>query len=246
MGRPGIMVYFDIIEPLAVLSNEDRGVLFTAMLDYGKTGKIPAFEGMLALAWGFVKPRIDKDAQSYADSVRQRKYAAFCKKRRKEKRPKLSIEEWEQMEEAVEELEEEWEEERAVAPVTSRNPSAATTSPTKTETNTTISTAAAAATNTPPSADPPEGDDAEEVDTTATTAEYKKLKYWGGKLGKKALILSEEQFDYLLDTLGLEMFDYYLDKLSSFIVEKDAKVKDHFGTILRWWKEDSRCVTVEN
>ena len=65
MGRPGIMLYFDILEPIRVLPDEDKGRLLVAILEYGKDGTAPEFEGMLALAWGFVRPKIDRDLQEY-------------------------------------------------------------------------------------------------------------------------------------------------------------------------------------
>lgn len=229
MGRPGIMVYFDIMEPLMMLSNEERGALFTAMLDYGKTGKDPVFSGILAMAWGFVKLRIDRDAQEYERVVEKRRYAASCRERRRKEEKDIPPEEGE--------------EEHVIACDNTWSQTTPTAIPLPTETK--VSIAAAAAINKPNLEDAPEVDDLEEEapeeNAAATAAEYRKLKYWGGKLGKNALILSEAQFDYLLDTLGLEMFDYYLDKLSTFIVEKGAKVKSHYETILRWWREDTRC-----
>lgn len=64
MARPGIMLYFDILDPIRVLPDADKGRLLVAMLEYGKNGTVPEFEGMLELAWGFVKPKIDKDSES--------------------------------------------------------------------------------------------------------------------------------------------------------------------------------------
>ena len=51
MGRPGIMLYFDMLEPIKVLPADDQGRLLVAMLEYGQSGKQPQFTGMLALAW---------------------------------------------------------------------------------------------------------------------------------------------------------------------------------------------------
>lgn len=51
MARPGIMLYFDILEPLKVLPDADKGRLFVAILEYGQFGVVPEFEGMLAMAW---------------------------------------------------------------------------------------------------------------------------------------------------------------------------------------------------
>ena len=38
--------------------------------------------------------------------------------------------------------------------------------------------------------------------------------------------------------MGIDTFDYYVDKLSAFIIKNDAKVKNHYETILKWWRED--------
>ena len=97
MARPGVMLYFDMLEPIRVLSDEDKGRLLVAILEYGKDGVVPEFSGMLALAWGFVRPKIDMDGVSYENTKVQRKYAAFCKKRAALKRSKISFEEWLEM-----------------------------------------------------------------------------------------------------------------------------------------------------
>lgn len=231
MGRPGIMLYFDILEPIRVLSDADKGRLLVAMLEYGQFGTVPEFDGMLALAWGFVKPKIDKDEVSYSDSVMQRKYAAFCKKRWRLKLPKISFDEWLSMTEDERERESTGgnEPQRPVDFVVSRYPTTATATATPTETATETATAAAAATptSTKPSAD-----------FAAATAE-RKVKMMQGELGKGVVALSEYQIDILLDKLGIELFDYYVDKLSAFIIKNGARVKNHYTTILKWWEEDS-------
>ena len=94
MARPGIMLYFDILEPIRVLPDADKGRLLVAMLEYGQSGTVPDFDGMLALAWGFVKPKLDRDDESYEEAKVQRKYAAFCKKRNGLNLPKIPFEEW--------------------------------------------------------------------------------------------------------------------------------------------------------
>ena len=67
------------------------------------------------------------------------------------------------------------------------------------------------------------------------------MKYFKGELGKGVVILSDEQVDRLLETLGLDAFDHYVSKLANFIIKNGATVKSHFDTILKWWREDS-CV----
>lgn len=229
MARPGIMLYFDILEPIKVLPDSDKGRLLVAMLEYGQRGTVPEFDGMLALAWGFVKPKIDKDAESYDDSVLQRRYAAFCKKRRKLNLPKIPFEEWIEMPDYEQERRATSDDElqRPVDFVTPRYPTTTTTPASTPNTSTTITTAAAATTNTT------------EPEFAAAANKDMDIKFVGGELGKGVVMLSDSQISSLLDNIGLDGFDYYVDKLASFIIKNGAKVKNHYETILKWWREDS-------
>lgn len=75
-------------------------------------------------------------------------------------------------------------------------------------------------------------------DITVAMAD-RKLKIFHGELGKGVVYLSDAQIADLLERLGLDLFDYYVDKLADFIIKKDAKVKNHYETILKWCREDS-------
>ena len=68
--------------------------------------------------------------------------------------------------------------------------------------------------------------------------QFKKLD---GSLGRGVVLLTDEQFDSLLDKLGLDAFNHYISKLAEFIIEKGARVSNHYATILKWAKEDARC-----
>jgi hypothetical protein len=61
----------------------------------------------------------------------------------------------------------------------------------------------------------------------------------GGTLGRGVVLLTDEQFSALLDKLGLDAFNHYVDKLATFIIEKGAKVSNHYATILKWAREDA-------
>ena len=74
--RPGIMFYFDLRPCLKRLSLEEKGLLFEAMLDYAQYGVIPGLEGMTGIAWDFVQPRIDRDAEKYDEIVELKRKAA--------------------------------------------------------------------------------------------------------------------------------------------------------------------------
>lgn len=62
----------------------------------------------------------------------------------------------------------------------------------------------------------------------------------GGTLGQGVVMLTPEQDEALLDKLGFDGYNHYISKLANFIIEKDAKVGNHYATILKWAKEDAR------
>lgn len=208
------MVYFDMMGPLKVLPDEEKGQLFWAMLEYGKDGVSPKFDGLLALAWEFVKPKLDKDFEEYGRTVLKRQYATFCRIRKKNGDPEMSFEDW-------------------LATLDDQNYQMissdikcypTTTTATSTTTTTATTTAAAVTTTT--------------TEELAAAAADRKLKMMQGDLGKGVVALTDVQIDLLLEKLGLEMFDFYVDKLSTFIIKNGAKVKSHYDTILRWYRED--------
>ena len=78
------------------------------------------------------------------------------------------------------------------------------------------------------------------VDATATETEENQLKCIGGNLGKGVIYLTDRQFNDLIDRLGMDAFNRYVDRLATFIIDKDAHVKNHYETILKWYEEDSK------
>ena len=216
MARPGIMLYFDILEPIRELPDAEKGQLLVAMLEYGQSGTLPQFDGKLGLtlAWGFIRPKLDKDSEEYNKTVLKRQYATFCRDRKKKGEPEVSFEDW-------------------LITIDNQNYQMISndikwypTTTTPTSTNTSTATAAAATTNTT------------ESEIAAATAD-KEAKFLGGELGKGVVLLTEEQIGSLLDKMGVDAFDYYVDKLSSFIIKNGAKVKNHYETVMKWWNEDA-------
>lgn len=75
--KPGVMLYFDLRPCLQRLTNEQKGILFSAILDYAENGVMPELDDdAVGVAWDFVKPRIDRDAEVYAGKVEKAKAAA--------------------------------------------------------------------------------------------------------------------------------------------------------------------------
>ena len=222
MARPGIMVYFDMLGPIKVLPDADKGRLFVAMLEYGQNGTIPQFDGMLALAWEFAKPKLDRDNEEYNRSVLRRQYATACRDRKRKGEPEITFDEWSKMNNhqcsSMVINDNQW------YPTTTA--STPTTTPSSTNTNTAISTAAAVSTSTNT-----EDGGGDSID--------KAVKVLNGELGKGVVFISEEQMGDLLDRMDIDTFDYYVDKLSTFIIKNGAHVRNHYETILKWWREDS-------
>lgn len=225
MARPGVMLYFDMLEPIRVLPDEDKGRLLMAILEYGKEGIAPEFSGMLALAWGFVRPKIDRDLEEYERTVLRRQYATFCRERKKKNEPEIGFDEWLMItgNQNHHMISHDTNDDQWYPTTTTTTSTTTTTTPT---TNTTTSTTTAANTN------------AEAI--AAATAE-KKLKFMNGELGKGVVVMSEFQVDVLLNKLGVDMFDHYVRKLADWIINNGATVKSHYSTILKWWTEDSSC-----
>lgn len=70
----------------------------------------------------------------------------------------------------------------------------------------------------------------EEIDEDDTLKEFNKV-----------IRLTENQVKKLLDIMGLKMFDLYCDKLTAYI-EEHGDVINHFGTLLKWYKQDTKAV----
>ena len=58
--------------------------------------------------------------------------------------------------------------------------------------------------------------------------------------GRGVVYLTDAQADELTEKLGDELYNAYLERLSTFIIEKRARIKKHFEIILRWYEEDKR------
>ena len=61
-----------------------------------------------------------------------------------------------------------------------------------------------------------------------------------GTLGKGVVLLTPEQNDSLLEKLGIDAYDHYVSRLADFIIKNDAKVGNHYQTILNWAASDSK------
>ena len=94
MGKPGIMLYFEIRPCLDMMPMEMRGELLTAMMDYGEKGKEPKLTGILEALWPLIRVRLDCDTKRYDKIVIRNQYATYAKAAKKNNEEKLSYEKW--------------------------------------------------------------------------------------------------------------------------------------------------------
>jgi hypothetical protein len=79
----------------------------------------------------------------------------------------------------------------------------------------------------------------ENVENSVEKPTDEKLEALGG-MGKGVVFLTTSQFEDLLDKLGLDAFNLYVERLADFIIDKNARIKSCYDTILKWVAEDSR------
>lgn len=93
-SQPGVMLYFDVRPCLNRLNDGEKGRLFEAILDYSEHGIVPDFDDKLGVAWDFLKPRLDRDSERYAEKTLKSAYAAFARELKKHDRPAITFEQW--------------------------------------------------------------------------------------------------------------------------------------------------------
>lgn len=77
--KPGVMIYFDLMDAIKYLSDEETGQLMRSILEYGKSKTIPVFDRPLNLVWSLVQSRLDTDDQRYYQVAQKRKYAIYVR-----------------------------------------------------------------------------------------------------------------------------------------------------------------------
>ena len=71
--KSSFLIYLDYKEQFNLLSNEELGQLLRAIMLYEETGKITELNGMLKMAFSFIKTQLDKDRQKYKEKCEKNK-----------------------------------------------------------------------------------------------------------------------------------------------------------------------------
>ena len=99
--KPGIMLYFDVIGPLAKhLEDDEFGALIRFAVDYSMTGEEPDIDvfSPVSMAWDILMPHLDRDTERYRARLEQSRYANYCKSQKQQGYTPLSRETWLAME----------------------------------------------------------------------------------------------------------------------------------------------------
>lgn len=73
--KKSFMLYYDYREHLQILTDEERGKLLMALMDYGMTGEHQKLTGAALMAFSFITSQMDRDAERYAEKCKKRSEA---------------------------------------------------------------------------------------------------------------------------------------------------------------------------
>ena len=71
MDKNSFLIYLDYEEQFNLLTDEQVGQLMRAIIKYEKTGNVPELEGMLKMAFSFIKTQLDRDREKYNKKCEQ-------------------------------------------------------------------------------------------------------------------------------------------------------------------------------
>lgn len=79
-GKPGVMLYFELCDTVQMMTQNEKGDLLDAILNYGKSGVEPTFsDRAMAMLWSRIRLDIQRDGERY-EEIRARRAAAANKR----------------------------------------------------------------------------------------------------------------------------------------------------------------------
>lgn len=73
--KKGFIVYVDYEQHLKLLTDEENGKLFMALIKYASCGELPDFDGALKMAFSFMRMQLDRDNEKYENVKKARSEA---------------------------------------------------------------------------------------------------------------------------------------------------------------------------
>ena len=93
-NKPGVMIYFDMLETLKQMTDRQAGILFRAILQYGATGIRPELPDSIRLLWPMIEVRLIADHQRYKLVSLKRSYAIYARWAKERGEEVLPYEQW--------------------------------------------------------------------------------------------------------------------------------------------------------
>ena len=94
--KPGVMVYFSILEVLPHMTDAEKGSLFEAILRFARDGQEPEWgeNRYIRSIWSLIRPSLVADNKRYYDVAARRKYAAYVRWSKKRGDAVQNYDEW--------------------------------------------------------------------------------------------------------------------------------------------------------
>lgn len=73
--KNSFVLYTEYLKHMKLLSLEQRGVLFTAIMCYEMEETLPEMDGMTEMAFSFIKEQLDRDEKTYQEKIQQKSEA---------------------------------------------------------------------------------------------------------------------------------------------------------------------------
>lgn len=73
MDKKSFLMYLDYEEQFALLTDEQLGRLLRAVMEYEKTQIVPELDGIIKMAFSFIKAQLDRDREKYEDKCAKNK-----------------------------------------------------------------------------------------------------------------------------------------------------------------------------
>lgn len=76
--RDSFILYTEYAEHFELLTMEQRGILFTAIMAYQREEELPDMDGCVRMAFSFIRKNLDREAQKYEETKAKRSAAGIA------------------------------------------------------------------------------------------------------------------------------------------------------------------------
>ena len=72
MDKKSFLLYLDYEEHFSLLTDEQAGQLIKVIFQYERTGEIPEIDGVIKMAFSFIKNQLDRDSNKWKEEKKKR------------------------------------------------------------------------------------------------------------------------------------------------------------------------------